>query len=63
MNVGFDYETWEFYVLPFCSLDDYDLLITKLQKHGFSIKEVLSPLLSVLLKNNKIKQALNLCKY
>lgn len=63
MNVSFDHETWEYYVLPFCNLDEYDLLIPKLQKHGFSVMEVLSPLVSVLIKNKKLQHALKVCKY
>lgn len=63
MNVQFDFETWTCYVFPYCNLDDCKLLIKQFQSIGFTVKELLSPLLTVVIKNEQLNLALDLCKY
>lgn len=63
MNVQFDFETWSCYVLPYCNLDDCKLLIKQFQSIGFTVKELLSPLLTVVITSQNLKLALDLCKY
>lgn len=62
-NVKLDLDTLEFYCIPFCDTTNPQLLITRLQSLGFSIKELLTPLLGFLLKESRITDAQELCKY
>lgn len=63
LNVQCDFESWAYYIFPYCNLDNCKILITKLQNHGYTLKDILSPLLTVLVKNKKLTSALDLCKY
>ncbi|XP_066150797.1 leucine-rich PPR motif-containing protein, mitochondrial isoform X2 [Euwallacea fornicatus] len=59
-NVKLDAESLEFYIIPHCDLTNIKLIIIKLQESGFTIREILSPLIAVLLKSNKTKWAADL---
>ncbi|KAF2901912.1 hypothetical protein ILUMI_04268 [Ignelater luminosus] len=61
-NVKMDLDTLEFYCLPYCDTMNPQLLITRLQNLGFSIKELLTPFLGFLLKESRIKDAQELYK-
>lgn len=56
-----DYETLELHIIPFCQLNDTKLFVLKLENLGFTVKEILSPLISVLLHQNRVKEAVKLC--
>ncbi|XP_048517733.1 leucine-rich PPR motif-containing protein, mitochondrial isoform X2 [Dendroctonus ponderosae] len=60
-NVNLDADTLEFYVLPNCDLSNCKLLLLKLENVGFTVHQILSPLLVVLLKQNETKMAAELC--
>ncbi|KAL1506448.1 hypothetical protein ABEB36_005813 [Hypothenemus hampei] len=61
LNLHIDYETLEHYVIPYCHLENVELLMVKLQEQGLTLREILSPLLMVLLKNKNTKMASELC--
>ncbi|XP_023011712.2 leucine-rich PPR motif-containing protein, mitochondrial isoform X1 [Leptinotarsa decemlineata] len=63
MNVRPDSDTLEYYVLPFCNLDNAKHLIQKLVNLGFSVKQLLTSVLLVLLQYGKVKDAANLCNF
>lgn len=63
MGVNIDLETMHIYVLPFCNLDDPKLIIKKLNKLNVTVKGAANALLIVLLQNNKIKEAEDMCKF
>ncbi|XP_066248718.1 leucine-rich PPR motif-containing protein, mitochondrial isoform X2 [Euwallacea similis] len=59
-NVKLDSESLEFYIIPHCDLTNLKLLLLKLQEAGFTVREIISPLIAVLLKSNKTKWAADL---
>ncbi|CAH0552880.1 unnamed protein product [Brassicogethes aeneus] len=61
-NVHLDSESLEWYVFRFCDLSQPKLIIKKMQTFDYTVKELLSPLVTVLLRNNKLIQAENLVK-
>ncbi|XP_050312939.1 leucine-rich PPR motif-containing protein, mitochondrial [Anthonomus grandis grandis] len=61
-NVKLNAETLEHYILPYCDVANFKLLIIKLQAVGFTVKEIVSPLLGVLLQQKKTKRAADLCR-
>ncbi|CAG9858530.1 unnamed protein product [Phyllotreta striolata] len=61
LGVKLDSDTLEYYILPFCNLDEIQILVDKLKNVGFTAKEVLTPLLIVLLKNDKEHTASKAC--
>ncbi|CAG9769248.1 unnamed protein product [Ceutorhynchus assimilis] len=63
LNIKVDRETLENYVMPYCDLSNMNLLMLKLQDAGFTVREILSPLLLVLLKLKKTKKAAELCRH
>lgn len=62
LNVKADMETLENYCLPFCNLLEPELLLKKLQEIGYTVKEVLTPVLVTLLSQQKLQEAQDLCK-
>lgn len=62
-NVQLDFESLEHYVIPYCDLSNLKLLMTKLKGEGFTVREFLSPLLTVLLRQHKTRRAAELCKF
>lgn len=62
-NVQLDFESLEHYVIPYCDLSNLKLLMTKLKGEGFTVREFLSPLLTVLLRQHKMRRAAELCKF
>lgn len=62
-GVKADMETLEQYCLPFCNLSEPKLLIKKLQDIGYTVKSVLTPVLLVLILQQELETARNLCKY
>ncbi|CAH1173550.1 unnamed protein product [Phaedon cochleariae] len=56
-----NHETLEYYVLPFCNLNDPHLLVDKIHKLGLTFKELLCPALIVLLQKGETKLAAALC--
>lgn len=63
MGVKADLETLEQYSLTFCNLTEPELLIKKLQNIGYTVKEVLTPILCVLLSQQELQKAQNLCRF
>lgn len=62
LKVKADSETFERYCLPFCDLTDPKLLLAKIQDIGYTVKELLTPILVALLYNNNLNEAGKLCK-
>ncbi|XP_072390248.1 leucine-rich PPR motif-containing protein, mitochondrial [Diabrotica undecimpunctata] len=63
LGVQVDTDTVEYYILPFCNLEDVKSVVEKMKKEGFTVVSVLGPLVRVLLKGNKIKKAAELCEH
>lgn len=63
LGVQIDLETVQMYVLPFCTVDDVKLTIKKLNNLKVSSKNAVNSLLIVLLQNNNVIQAAELCKF
>lgn len=61
-NIKPDFETLESYIIPFCKIDNSKLFIYTFEKLGFTVKEVLSPLVCVLLNLNRVTEAENICR-
>lgn len=62
LGVKANMETLEQYSLTFCNLSEPDLLIKKLQNIGYTVKEVLTPVICCLLSQQELKKVQNLCK-
>lgn len=62
LGVKGDMETLEQYALNYCDLSEPQLLIKKLQDIGYTVKEVLTPIIVVLLLQKDLQKAKNLCK-
>lgn len=62
-NVQLDFESLEHYVIPYCDLSNLNLLLTKLKGEGFTVREILSPLLTELLRQHRTRRAAELCKW
>lgn len=60
-NVKIDSETLLCYCLPFFDLSHPKSVVQKYQALGFTVKEVLSPLIAVLLQKGEISKAAQLC--
>ncbi|XP_056647094.1 leucine-rich PPR motif-containing protein, mitochondrial [Diorhabda sublineata] len=63
LNVHLDSDSFEYYIVPYCSRDDLIYLIEKFKKMGFTVKFTMGPLLRVLLKEEKINEAAKLCEH
>ncbi|XP_018577646.1 leucine-rich PPR motif-containing protein, mitochondrial [Anoplophora glabripennis] len=61
LGVEINWETMHTYVLPVCNTDNLKLTITKLKNLKVTAKDAVNSLLIVLLQNNKVKQAAELC--
>lgn len=62
LGIKADMETLEHYCLPFCNLSEPTLLVTKLQDIGYTVKEILTPVLIVLVSQQDLQRAQDLCK-
>lgn len=62
LGVKADMETLEQYSLTFCNLSEPELLIKKLQDIGYTVKDVLTSVLVVLLSQQQLQEAQSLCK-
>lgn len=62
MGVNIDDETWNTYIFPHCDLNDYTQLIANLKREGFTVKDILTPILVVLMKQGRLNTAVNVCK-
>lgn len=61
-QLDLDFETWSNYVFPFLNLNNYNILIKKLQTHGFPVSNIASPIITELLKRRELHAALDVCK-
>lgn len=57
-----DAETLELYCLHFCDLTNPEALISRLVSVGYTVKEVLSPVIVILLSQGETKKAKELSK-
>lgn len=62
MKIKVDSETLENYCLPFCDLSNPKDLLLRIQSLGYTVKELLTPIIAVLLHNNRIVDAQKLSK-
>ncbi|KAL3279388.1 hypothetical protein HHI36_016898 [Cryptolaemus montrouzieri] len=60
MNVRFDSESFQDYIFPYCDLSDPGRVMKNFQKHGYSIRALLTPLIVALLKKRQTKLALKI---
>lgn len=63
LNVKLDEDTWEYYCISLFDLTNPKELILRLQSLGFTVRELLSPVIATLLRQNRVIHARNLCKY
>lgn len=61
LNVKIDSETLEKFVFPFCNVDN-QYIVNKFKNEGFTVREIVEPLMINLLKRKKTKAAVDLCK-
>uniref|UniRef100_A0A1Y1KWA2 Pentacotripeptide-repeat region of PRORP domain-containing protein n=6 Tax=Photinus pyralis TaxID=7054 RepID=A0A1Y1KWA2_PHOPY len=61
MNVRPDGDTLEYYCIHFCDTEDPHQLLVRLHKLGLTVREILTPLVSFLIKQSRIDLAVNLC--
>ncbi|KAK5650801.1 hypothetical protein RI129_001830 [Pyrocoelia pectoralis] len=61
MNVRPDIDTLQYYCLHLCDSKDPQQLLLRLQKLGLTVREILTPLLSFLIKQDRVISAINLC--
>lgn len=54
MNTKADAETLEFYCLPFCDLSDPKNILMRIQSLCYTTKELLTPIIAVLLYNSRV---------
>lgn len=62
MNVLPDYETFMDYILKNVNTESPEILIQKFKSHGISLASSLTPVVCMLLKMGKIKEAVEICK-
>ncbi|XP_030767490.1 leucine-rich PPR motif-containing protein, mitochondrial isoform X2 [Sitophilus oryzae] len=60
-NMKPDSETFINFIFPFCNWNNTNLLVTKFRNSGFTIKEIIRPLLAFVLQKDDISQAASLC--
>lgn len=63
MGVRADDDTLRFYCIPFCDLNEPKLLIPRIQAVGYSVKELLTPAMAVLLSQNRVNDARKLSTF
>lgn len=63
LNVEIDGETLEKFVLCFCEISPPHKLLSRMQHLNIPMRQLLTPLLVLLLKNNNIKDVYSLCEY
>lgn len=63
IGVTADDDTLRFYCIPFCDLNEPKLLIPRIQAVGYSVKELLTPTLAVLLSQSRLNDAQKLSKF
>ncbi|XP_044761643.1 leucine-rich PPR motif-containing protein, mitochondrial [Coccinella septempunctata] len=61
MNVKFDSESFETIILPLCNLRNPQRVLTMFKEIGYSVRELLTPMIIALLRRKDTTSALQLC--